>query len=80
MFRKARLLIIVAVIAAILFILISPLPEMNATSLHRLAAVILITIVLAHLSATLFLAAPHIGESTAKDSPDLLAVLCVRHC
>ena len=71
--RKFMLLILVAVIAVILFVLISPLPKMHATGLHRLVTVILITIVLAHFSAALFLAAPHIGVSTAKDFADLLA-------
>jgi len=78
---RTKLLILVAAIAAILYVLISPLPEMDATHHCRVIAIAFPTAVVAHLAPLVLAAIHEIGESSpAKDTPELLAILCVRHC
>ena len=78
---RTKLLILVAAIAAMLYVLISPIPEMDATAHCKVIAIAFPSVVVA-LLAPLMLAATHdLGESSpVKDTPELLAILCVRNC
>jgi hypothetical protein len=79
---RAKSIIIAAVIAAILYILISPIPEMDATTHCRVVVVTAFPgAVVAHLSSQSLIEAHRVGQlRTVKDIPELLTVLCVRNC
>ena len=78
---RTKLVILVAAIAAILYVLISPLPEMDATSHCRVIAIAFPTAVVAHLAPLVLGATHETGQcSPVKDTPELLAILCVRNC
>ena len=74
-------MIIAAVVAAILYILISPIPEMDATTHCRVVVTAFPSAVVAHLSSQSLIVAHRINQLlTVKDIPELLTVLCVRNC
>lgn len=83
--RDTKFLVLVAAIAAILYVLISPLPEPDAV---ELAGVVTITLLVAFSDPkTSRVLAPNPASRSAADHlsvlkgvPDLLTILCVRHC
>lgn len=83
--RDTKFLVLVAAIAAILYVLISPLPEPDAV---ELAGVVTITLLVAFSDPkTSRVLAPNPASRSAanqllvsKGVPDLLTILCVRHC
>jgi len=74
-------IILLVVLAAILFVLISPLPELSADSPRNLLTIALFVLVFSLLPAIVLLAI-HSGsaQSIRRDSLDLQATLCNRHC
>lgn len=81
MYRKAKSMVLAAVIAAILFVLISPLPEMDATALRRVVVIAVTPVVIAQVAIVLLAGVQERPEpGTAINVPDLLAILCIRHC
>lgn len=81
MSNRLKLIIVAAGIAAILFVLISPLPEIDATAHCRVVAIFLPTAVVGHFLPLVLRAAHENGRySLVNDGPELLAILCVRNC
>ena len=83
--RETKFLVLMAAIVAIAYVLIAPIPEMDATEFRQIALVV----VFSAPSGSLFRKAlvplvavqRRIGESPLlKEAPDILAVLCVRTC
>lgn len=83
--RDTKFLVLAAAIAAILYVLISPLPEQDAV---ELVGVVTITLLVAFSDPkpSRVLAPNPASRSAAnnlsvfKGVPDLLTIFCVRHC
>lgn len=83
--RDTKFLVLAAAIAAILYVLISPLPEQDAV---ELAGVVTITLLVSFSDPkTSRVLTPNPASRSAannlsvfKGVPDLLTILCVRHC
>lgn len=83
--RETKFLVLMAAIVAIAYVLIAPIPEMDATEFRQVALVVVINAVsdsLFHKIVTpIFVARCRTGDSPLlKDASDILAVLCVRTC
>jgi len=78
---RAKLLILLFVVSAILYVLISPLPEMAATksvqSLLRALLAVVVIVLPSHLVRSLFLGA---FRSRLEECCDFQAELCSRQC
>jgi len=88
--RHTKLLVLAAAIAAILYVLISPLPEMDATERNGIVILVILALVSFPPGAKLTTDTERCAVSTARrccykspifqEIPDILAVLCVRTC
>ena len=83
--RETKFLVLIAAIVAIAYVLIAPIPEMDATEFRQIALVVVISAasgsVLRKTHSSIFAVQRRIGESPLlKEAPDILAVLCVRTC
>lgn len=78
---RAKSVIIGVIITAIFLVLVLPIPEMDATARCRVVAIALPPPSIVRLSTQLLMAARDISPyPQAKNSPERLAVLCVRTC
>lgn len=83
--RETKFLVLMAAIVAIAYVLIAPIPEMDATEFRQVALVVVVSAVSASLFrkalSRIFPAPRNMGESLLlKKAPDILTVLCVRTC
>jgi hypothetical protein len=88
--RRTKLLVLAAAIAAILYVLISPLPEMDATERNGIVIIVILAQVAFLTAAKLATDTERSAVSTVRrccykspilpEIPDILAVLCVRTC
>jgi hypothetical protein len=81
--RRSKSIVLAAVIAAILFVLISPLPEVDASRPRKPESVTFIRS-FAHVLLPVNSAGVEVARAgaapTSKEVPDVLAILCCRHC
>jgi len=79
--RNAKLLILAVGILAILYVLISPLPEMDAVELSGAALAVLAMLVIGTPLVVVATRVRWIEPSLfPKENHDLLSALCVRKC
>lgn len=83
--RETKFLVLMVAIIAILYVLISPIPEMDATEFRQIALVVIVIAASGSLFRKILVpiiaVQRRIGESPLpKEAPDILAVLCVRTC
>ena len=77
---RTKATILALVLAAILFVLISPLPELDSTSPKiSIAFLMLVALVLTSVTFVATIPLPS-TRSTFQDASDLLAILCSRQC
>ena len=77
---QARRIIFVFVIAAILYVLISPLPELSANSPRHTLIAAFSLLTLSITRATPPPVSSDAYQTPSRCTPDLQAVLCSRHC
>lgn len=84
MSRRSKSIVLAAVIAAIVFVLISPLPELDASRPRKLESIAFICSFATHGLLAVNPAGVEVGRAGAapisKEVPDVLAILCCRHC
>jgi hypothetical protein len=82
--RRSKSIVLAAVIAAIVFVLISPLPELDASRPRKLESIAFICSLATHGLLPVNPAGVEVGRAGAapisKEVPDVLAILCCRHC
>jgi hypothetical protein len=77
----ARSVIAAVVITVVFFVLVLPLPEMDATARCRAIVISIPPAAITPLSPVLSIAVHEMSPwPKVKDRPELLATLCVRNC
>ena len=78
---RTKSLIALLTAVAIFWVLVLPIPELDATARSRLIAIALPQAAVLYQSALQLMAAADISPRTAvQATPELLAILCVRIC
>lgn len=78
---RAKSLIAILAVVAVFWVLVLPIPELDATARSRPVAIALPPAAILYQPVLLLMTRHEISpRSTAEDTPELLAILCVRNC